>query len=237
MKEMTIEERIEKAALRAHKANAYREIQNAAAGHLYSYRAQQQLNEINTYWCRERDDIMYFGAVGHKEVLDFYWYGNMRMRNEKLKIVNKYHPEIEVCPENDGMGDMVAKSACMPYIVIAEDGKSARATWLSPGMVCEVGPNGKPKPAFMQERLSLNLMSESDYWRILELSLGMDFISDIPSDFVSSDDYEGRTFDLFEKDENAEPMPRPYSVTKKASYDPPLPKPYATWQDEMSMVK
>ena len=236
MPELTMEERIEAAALRAHRANAYREIQNAAAGHLYSYRAQKQLNEINTYWCREHDDIMYFGAKGHKEVLDFYWYGNMHMRTEKLKIVHEHYPQIEVCPENDGMGDMVAKCAAMPYIEIAEDGKSACATWLSPGMVCEVGPDGKPKPAFMQERLSLHLMSESDYWRILELNLNMDFITNLPSKFVCSDDYAGRTFDLFEKNEDG-PRPRPYSVTKKADYDPPMPKPYATWSDDMSMVK
>lgn len=235
---MTLEQRADQVLLQAQRANAYRKINNLASGHLYSYRAQAQTYEIEHFWTREREaDMSYFGTVGKADVVDFYCGANQKMRNAKLELIHSFYPEIEVCPENDGMGDMVAKTALSPYIIVAEDGKTAKGVWFSPGMCSEVGPDGNPKVSFMQEKLCLNLRLEEDGWKIWNLKTYLDWITDFPSAVVMSIGYEGRTVDVEEQhapqEEGAE-MPRLYSVTTKASFNPPLPEPYETWDRSMA---
>lgn len=233
----TLEQRADEVLLKAQRANAYRLIQNTCAAHLYSYRAQAQYFEIENYWVKSRDDITYFGSKGRDSVVDFYCATNRKMRDAKLQLVNRFYPEIEVCEENDGMGDMVAKAATTPYIVVADDGQSAKALWFSPGICSEIGPDGKPKATYMQEKLALDLLKEEDGWKIFNLKTYMDFITPIPSQLFDAE-YLGRTFDMFEEPpvpEDGEPheMPEIYSVTTKARFNPPLPEPYETWENGM----
>jgi hypothetical protein len=234
---MTLEERADAVLLKAQRANAYHKIYNLTSGHLYCYRAQDQMYEINNFWTNDRKDTMsYFGTVGYDDVVAFYVGANQKMRNAKLELIHKYYPEIEVCPENDGMGDMVCKTAMSPYVIVSGDGKTAKGFWFSPGACAEVGADGNPKISFMQEKLCIDFRLEDDGWKIWNLKTYLDCIFDLPSNSFTDDTYTGRTFNYFEdlEDRPEEPQHKLYSVTTKADFNPPLPQPYKTWDRSMA---
>ena len=236
---MTLEERARKALLEAEKAEAYQGINNCVAAHLYSYRAQAQQNEIDVYWSERRDEISYWDNNGYDAIRDFFVVTNgENMRKRKLELIHKFHPEVAVIPENEGMGDMVAKGATTPYIVVAEDGKSAKGLWMTPGNCTEVGLDCRPKAAHMQEKLGIVAVRDSDgVWRILKLRTYVEFVTQLPSELLEASGTP-RTFDEQGGPEQAMPkMPSAYSIFTKADYYPPMPEPYDTWSEDTAMVK
>ena len=153
---MTLEERASKVLFEAEKAGTYQGIMNCVAAHLYSYRAQAQQNEIDVYWSNRRDEISYWDNNGYEAIRNFFVVTNgENMRKRKLELIHRFHPEVAVCKENEGMGDMVAKGATTPYVVIAEDGQSAKGLWMTPGNCTEVGLDCRPKAAHMHEKLGI----------------------------------------------------------------------------------
>lgn len=238
-----IEQRATEALLQAKRASAYGPVMNLVAAHLYSYRAQQQQHEIDAYWSHNHDEISYWNNNGYEAIKDFFVMANgAEMRAKKLQLVHQYHPEIEVIPENDGMGDMVAKGAVSPYVVISEDGSSAKGVWLTPGVCSEVNKDGRPKPTYMHEKLGINAVLDDDgVWRILKLRTYVEFVTNIPPEILEQT-ATPRTIDVMD----GRPKPgdetefaygkKPYSITTKAGYYPRMPEAYATWSEETAMV-
>ena len=85
-------------------------------------------------------------------------------------MASELYPEILDTPEYDGVGDMVAKASASPYIIIAGDGRSAHGVWFVPGLCCELGKDGKVKANYFQEKNALDLVKESDGWKILRVT-------------------------------------------------------------------
>ncbi len=235
---MTVEEKLAKAEKLAQKAQDYIDIQNLMAAHLACYRAQKQYYEIENYWVKHRDDIAYGNVLGRKAVMSFYCDGNARMRKEKLKLVHEHYPEVEICPENEGVGDMVAKGAANPYVIIAEDGMSAKGLWFSPGMCVEVGPDCRPKANYIQEKVGIDFLKEPEGWKIFRLNLYLDFMTNLPTELFEEHEHKERTFSFPTKGEHREEKPPkrepPYSVKKPAAFQPEIPQPYETWDDSMA---
>lgn len=241
-----LENRADEVLRKAKRAGAYQGAMNCMAAHLYSYRAQAQQNEVDNYWSSRHDEISYWNNDGYEAIKDFFCVKNgQEMRDKKLTIINKYYPEIEVCPENDGMGDMVAKGAVSAYVIPAEDGESAKGLWLTPGICSEVNLDGRPKGTYMHEKVGLNVVREPDgSWKILKLRTYVEFVTPIPTEWLEMESEAGeRTFSLAPEAESHENPPepaygkKPYSITTKAGYYPPLPVPYESWSEENAMVK
>jgi hypothetical protein len=157
-------------------------------------------------------------------VVDFYCNTNAAMRAEKRKLASTLYPEIQDTPEFDGVGDMVAKASSSPYVVIAEDGLSAHGIWFVPGLCCELGKDGKVKANYFQEKNAVDLVKETDGWKILRLDILVDFQTPCTHIQFDPDNYsfsypagEPGTYD------------KPYSATTVAGFHPPLPEAYATW--------
>ena len=91
------EMKLAKAETRAQRAEAYMEIKNVWAAHAYCYRAQQQRYEIENFWAKEHDDIMYahgnMAFVGKETVLNYYAKGNEVMNEGKLKLACELFPD------------------------------------------------------------------------------------------------------------------------------------------------
>ena len=177
---MTLEETADLALKQAQRAKDYTDILNVFSAHLYCYRAQQQSYEMEHYWARQRDDLVYANAQGRKAVMDFYCGHNAVMRAEKRKIASAYYPEISDTDSFDGVGDMVAKAAASPYIIIAEDGLSAHGIWFVPGFCCELGKDGAIQANYFQEKNAVDLVKEDDGWKILRLNILVDFQTPCP---------------------------------------------------------
>lgn len=236
----SLEQRAKQVLLAAEKAEAYQGIMNCVAAHLYSYRAQAQQNEIDVYWSNRHDEISYWDNNGYAAIKDFFVVTNgENMRKRKLELIHKFHPEVEVCKENEGMGDMVAKGASTPYIIVADDGKSAKGIWMTPGNCTEVGLDCRPKVAHMQEKLGIVAVRDDDgEWRILKLRTYVEFVTQLPPELLEAGG-SPRTFDMSEpREEEKRPrMPSAYSIFTKADYYPPMPSAYDTWTEDTAMVK
>jgi hypothetical protein len=61
------------------------------------------------------------------------------------------------------------------YIQIAEDGKTAKAIWYSPGILTEIGTDGKPKSAWDFKKYGVDYVKEDGKWRIWHLIAYTDF--------------------------------------------------------------
>lgn len=223
---MTLEEKVQYALSEAQKAEDYTNILNAFSAHLYCYRAQKQHFEIENFWARERDDLVYADAKGRKAVVEFYCTSNQKMRDEKLRLAHEFFPQIQIDRENDGVGDMVAKAAALPYVVIADDGLSAHGVWFVPGLCCEIGKDGKVKANYFQEKNAVDFVKEGEEWKILRLDIYLDFITPAKDIDFDPAKYE---FDLPGGIDDYAPV---YSAVTIASFNPPLPAAYETWSDD-----
>ncbi len=223
---MTLEEMAELALRKARRAKDYTEILNVFSAHLYCYRAQKQAYELEHFWAKERDDLVYANARGRQAVTDFYCAANAAMRAKKRKLASALYPEIRDTPEFDGVGDMVAQASASTYIIIADDGRSAHGIWFVPGFCCEMGKDGKVKANYFQEKNALDLVKESDGWKILRLDILVDFQTPAPHIDFSPEHYH------FDHPAGLEAVP--YSATAVARFAPPLPEAYETWDDSLA---
>lgn len=165
-------EEAEKARLAAEKAQAFGEIVSVWAAHAYGYNAQRQREEIETYWASEpeHDDIMYAhgdsGFVGKQRVLDYYAGGNEIMNTKKLEIMSEVLPGVKNTPEFYGIGDLVIRLQTTPYIVIADDCKTAKGIFWTLGFNSENTKEGQPKCDLMLGKDIVDFVKEADGWKI-----------------------------------------------------------------------
>ncbi len=228
---MTLEETADLALKQAQRAKDYTDILNVFSAHLYCYRAQKQSYEIEHYWAKTRDDLVYANAQGRKAVIDFYCGHNAAMRAEKRKIAAQTHPEIADTDAFDGVGDMVAKASSSPYVIIAEDGMSAHGIWFVPGFCCELGKDGAVKANYFQEKNAVDLVKESNGWKILRLNILVDFQTPCPHIAFDPKQYH------FEYPAAAPgAYSTPYAATTVAQFCPPRPEPYEAWDDHRAFA-
>lgn len=249
------ERKLAEAETRAQRAEAYMEIKNVWAAHAYCYRAQQQRYEIENFWAKEHDDIMYahgnMAFVGKETVLNYYAKGNEVMNEGKLKLACELFPDkIENNPENIGVGDLVARLQATPYIQIAKDGKTAKGIWYVLGYNVEMDRKGEPDVMLLLGKECVDFIKENDGWKIWHFRDSGDFMGRVNDTFLKTilesrpfmdpgkDEPVGRTVEgAFPKanrkiyDFAEESI---YSVLRAAKFSPEIPEPYDTWTDEMS---
>lgn len=63
------------------------------------------------------------------------------------------------------------------YIQIAEDGKTAKGVWYSPGYQTEMGTDGKPKAAWDFKRYGVDFVKEEGKWKIWHFVAFTDFVT------------------------------------------------------------
>lgn len=119
-KELSWEEKTELALYNSERALAYHEVQKVWAAHAYCYRAQQQRYELEHFWAKEHDDIMYahgpYAFIGRDVVTKYYAGDNEIMNSGKLKIMSELYPEeIQNIEDNLGIGDMVIRCQTTPH--------------------------------------------------------------------------------------------------------------------------
>lgn len=232
MKDITLEQKVQRAL-------DYMEIQNVMALHTYYYYAQKQWEELDNVWSK-RDDIAY-GPMhqGREAVRGYYGATNEDSRKEKLNIMAKLFPDIEVKEENEGMGDMVIHLLTTPYVEIAKDGQTAKGVWYSPGICTEVGKDGQPVPMTMWERCGADFIKEDGEWKIWHFRQYGDFAALLDKWVVDgSRPGPGRTaFAPPPPPQEGNPaMPPHYTVKRVPRQQPYIPKPYDTWDDSMSYI-
>lgn len=236
------------------RADDYRQIMNAMAGHSYGYYGQSQEYELEHFWSKERPDIAYAHGelcyYGQSGVYNYYAGTTKKLHKAQRQVIKDVY-DIEL-PDGAVPGYRVMNMLTTPFIEIASDRKTAQGVWMTIFLRTRVDIDGKAQPEFGMGRYAADFVNENGMWKIwhrvdygdfgLEVKFteeGKPMTEEEMKNFMKSfpvmpltkeehDSMNVKTIDIGE----AEPY-RPWTVSRLL---PRLPVPYDTWNEEQSYV-
>ena len=248
---------MENARKEAQRADDYRQIMNAMAGHSYGYYGQIQDYELANFWSQQRPDIAYAHGelcyFGQDGVKNYYSGTTKRLHRAQRQVVKEVYG-VDV-PEGYVAGYRIMNMLTTPYIEIAADRKTAQGIWMSISIKSRVDADGSPKPEVSAGRYSGDFINEDGKWRIWHRVDYTDFDMDVAFKMPGSmpemtpEEFENfrRSFPVFPPDEATEKAmnvktndiggAEAYSPTAVSRSVPRIPTPYETWTDDRSYVK
>lgn len=163
-----LSQQLQKVTQEAEKADDYRQITNAMMGHIHSYYSHTERLDLENYWVRTRDDIVYAhndrAYTGREGVWEYYIDGtdaNKQRYAQRAKAL--YHVDT---PEGAAAGYRVIHVLGSPYIEIAADRKTAQGIWMSFSFMSNIGEDGTGNPSYVLQRFSGEFLREEDKWRL-----------------------------------------------------------------------
>ncbi|NTV90564.1 MAG: SnoaL-like domain-containing protein, partial [Clostridiales bacterium] len=111
-----------------------KEIENVMAKHEYFLSQGKTELELETIWARETEGAHFAQNqgyyVGYDSIMNYYGKLTDKMNAVNLRALAAHYPDIEVKPENFGMGNLISHPLTTQIIEVAGDGKTAKATWI-----------------------------------------------------------------------------------------------------------
>ena len=154
------------------------EIQSLMSRHAWYYSAGQHQRELDELFAKNQPDLS-FGTnagywVGYESIKRAYvdWFKIQTAKD--LEALSRRHPEIKNIPENLLAGSSMMHTITTPLIVVAQDGKTAKGLFYSPGQVTQT-PLGQPTAGWMWERYAIDFIKERGQWRIWHFNVFTDF--------------------------------------------------------------
>lgn len=246
-------ERIDALEKKVQRADDYRQIMNAMAGHEYCYNAHEQQLEIDRFWTKTMPDSYYNGNTGPAGVEAYYVNNTRRLREAQTKIINRvYNKGLE---GDAKVGYRVMHVLGTPFIEIAGDGLTAQGVWMAFNVQSHVNEFGIPQPGVSVSKFCAEFVKEDGVWKIWRFRPcpgGFDLDVELKNAglIAGEDEVEfkkmdfGRNYPTPEEEKllNKRDLDidfsgmgyRPYVPT---SYDPPLPEPYNTYEDAVPLFK
>lgn len=166
------------------------EIQTVMSRHAWYYSAGQHERELDELFVRHQPDVSFGTNIGYwvglPSIKKFYvdWF-HVQARKD-LASLSKNHPEIKNSPENLLAGSLMIHTITTPLIVVADDGKTAKGLFYSPGQVTQT-PMGNPSAAWMWERYAVDFLKENGQWRIWHFNVFTDFTVQPNGDWTKPD--------------------------------------------------
>ncbi len=154
------------------------ELERVLSIHNYLHTANKAYEEWSTIWSK-RDDTSWahhFGRwIGFKSI----WMGSVVDADEMA--IETYRDLIEVYPQIAGMDYRPLACHAMHTLTngiveIADDGESARASYLTPGLLYNIlDDSGHRRGAMMWERYGMDFVKEDGEWKFLHYQVCPDF--------------------------------------------------------------
>ena len=215
---------------RIERLEAMREIENLLGRRMAYHSAGRHDLEIEHLWSH-RDDICFEGEdwgawEGYEAVKKSYVDGNPYPNG---------HP-----------GMLVEHLCCTGVIEVAEDGQTAKGTWISPGHeTFPIEGYELPQPHWNWGRYGIDFIKEDGKWKIWHLHVITTFRIPYHQDWVQvglkRPDYfgpEGTVPDFIKmKPNRGVSFNAPYHPHRGPQMQPPPPEPYKTWKDTWSAVE
>ena len=229
-------------------AASYVEALNIAFVHGYGYAAQQMVMELDRFWAQRSEDLSYChtdrGQMGHSRLYLYYARGNLGMNWGKVKFMHDLYPDkVELHPFNLGIGEYVMRFYASPYVIVAEDGKTAQSVVYSFGISSEIDKDAMPVPFMQLGKEVADLVLEGDTWRLLHFRLTPDIDYLLDGHMFLAEGLENgrkRTADVEKPEPNLRLRPfnmdEPYSPLRVSDYSPEPPFPYDSWDNRASWV-
>ena len=224
------------------------EVLNLSAIHCYGYGSQQMVMELDRFWAQRTENLAGCHAdrahQGHDLQYKYYARGNMGMNWGKVELMLKLFPDrVALHPYNLGIGELVIRFYTSPYIMVADDCKTAQGVWYSFGISSEVDKQAHPVPFMQWGREMCDFVLEGDTWRFLHFRLSADIDYLLDYRVVMGEGLENgfpRTVKVEKPapDSRLRPflMDEPYSPFRVANYSPEPPFPFLTWDNRASWV-
>ncbi len=148
---------------RIHRAVTSTETEKVMATHAYLHGASRAKEEWTTIWSR-RDDISWAHAFGRMRGWDSVWAGSVG--DYDVQTYDNYKELIQVYPETIGMDPRPLMVNSMHpltngIIEVAEDGETARCSYLTPGLLYAIlDPSGERFSMMLWERYGADFRYE-----------------------------------------------------------------------------
>ena len=246
MSKLTVEERVRNAA-------ASQEVENVKATHAYLHGRADSTGEWGNIWSHS-DDCSWAHAFGRMRGFDQVWFGSvtrydMHAFNNWLSIYKDY-------PEVGGKDPRPLLEASVHTLVtdvieVAEDGQSARGSFITPGVIhSRLTQFGKKYCMILWERYGSDFVLEDGKWVYLHEQVCPDIFGELDATNWAHDEYErlvnppeeqhgpgggsgGETPPVTDPG----PLHTPYSILQKPANTVPWPEPYATLDDNNTYTK
>lgn len=184
--EYTLREMAQLAERYAARALAWTDISNLFARHVYYIRSGMERRDFDELWA-DRPDICYLvngaGFSGRNAVYNCYVASKEMLQRDVLRTLAELLPgQIEPTEKNRGSGEYELHSLINPFIQVAKDGKTAKGTWWSPGIVGHVEPDGTYRAYASAVIFSADFILEGGAWKIWHLRETDEFSTPLDGD-------------------------------------------------------
>jgi hypothetical protein len=158
----------QKAAL---KGADYAEINNLMSLHSWYHAAMRNDIECKEIWVSPTGE---FGKTAIWAQTSGYWLG-------MNKIMSKYGSTTSKGNMPDPKGGFVWHTITTPVIEIAEDRKTAKGIWYTPGIVGEYKADGTNNSQWMWEKYGVDFVMENGKWKVWHMKVYTDFSTAVGS--------------------------------------------------------
>ncbi len=233
-KELSLHQRIQNAA-------SSQEVENVKARHTYLHGRADATGEWAAIWSRS-DDCSWAHAFGRMRGFDQVWYGSVA-QYDKMAMENAIEMQ-DIYPETTGKDPRPLMEASVhtlltDVIEVAADGKSARGSFITPGMIHScLTPEKEKYCNVLWERYGSDFVLEDGEWKYLHEQVCPDILTRLDMFNWAAEDYARITAPEVEDAAPptlgtppvADPGPLhiPYTVLQPPQDTVPWPEPYET---------
>jgi hypothetical protein len=226
---------------RIHNAVGSQEVENVKARHTYYHGRADATGEWGNIWSHSKESS-WAHAFGRMRGFDQVWYGSVT-QYDKMAMEN-WLGLYEKYPEVGGKDPRPLMEASVHTLVtdvieVADDGMSARGSFITPGVIHSVlTPEGKKYCNVMWERYGSDFVLEDGEWKYLHEHVCPDIMGELDMIDWAAEDYARITAPNPEPPKSPTlgtppvsdpgPLHFPYSVLQTPQNTVPWPEPYAT---------
>ena len=170
----------------AQKACDQQEIQNIMSWHVMYHCYGLHREEVLDLWVNEPENqatasfgqnqgfMVGYGTIweGYVEAHDQSWLSSAKKYCENNGIDIEGWTDEEILDVYGGVGQLLLHVTTTGIIEVAEDGKTAKAFWYSPGMIAETGQNANT----IWEAYGADFVKEDGEWKMWHLHMFTDFM-------------------------------------------------------------
>lgn len=228
-------------------AAASLEVENLKARHAYFHGRADASGEWSQIWSRSRE-ASWAHVFGRIRGFDQIWYGSVtcydRMAMENWMQVVEHYPEVGGKDPRPLMEASI-HTLVTDIIEVAKDGKSARGSFITPGVIHSVLTAEKKKYCnILWERYGSDFVLENGRWVYLHEQVCPDILTKMDANNWAMEDYKRLTDPLSAPPppptlgtppvSDPGPLHLPYSILLKPQDTVPWPNPYETLDDNNS---
>lgn len=230
---------------------ATQEAEFVHATHTYLHARANATEEWSQIWSQD-EDVSWAHAFGRMRGFKSVWNGSVTLYD--VKATQRFQGAYEAMPEIGGFDirplmELSLHSLATDIIEVADDGKTARAFFLTPGLISSaVSDNGKRRCSGLWERYGADFIFEDGCWLFLheqvcpDMGIGCDAGNPGMENYLKTKGGPGGPggpggLRTMPDCEDPGPLHSNWSVTQTVQNTVPWPEPYATLDNDNTYTK